>query len=707
MKQITLFLTLLLMACNTNHFNNKMDIPYPKTRTTEQTDTLFGIEVKDPYRWLEDDNSKETMAWVDAQNETTEAYLAKIPFRNQIRNRMETLWNYPKVLDPFKKGNRYFEYRNNGLQNQSVLYVQSNPNEEASVLIDPNTLSEDGTVALSQVEVSTDGKYLAYAIARAGSDWTEVFIRDIDTKEDLSDHLLWIKSSELSWDANGFYYSRFPQPKEGDELKGENSNSKVYYHTLGTPQDSDVLIFETPEHPEWSYSPKVIGNGEYLTIYVYESTSGNALFLKNLHKKNAPWVYLVQQFDKDYSVIGMQNNNLLVLTNNEAPKYKVQSIPLANPTTENWVNIIPEKEHTIVGCTLINDKLITDCLKDAQSLVEIYTTDGKYLYNVDLPGIGSVSGFTGENNDKTTYFTFTSFTTPGTIFEYDLENNTSTQIHQSEIDFNPNEYETKQVFYSSKDGTKIPMFITHKKGLQYDDQRPTLLYSYGGFNISLPPTFSIALITWLENDGIIAVPNIRGGGEHGEAWHKAGTLMQKQNVFDDFIAAAEYLIKNHYTSSEKLTIQGGSNGGLLVGAVTNQRPELFKVALPAVGVMDMLRYHKFTIGRYWATDYGTSDDSKEMFEYLLAYSPVHNVKAQTNYPAIMVTTADHDDRVVPAHSFKYAAELQAKKFNDLPRLIRIDKNAGHGAGKPTSKIIDYYADLWAFSFFNMQITPKY
>ncbi len=705
MKQSILGAAILLSACNSNHFNNQMDMSYPITTKQDISEDYFGTQVADPYRWLEDDNSKETMEWVDAQNEVTDAYLNKIPFRGAIRERLEALWNYPKIGAPFKKSDRYFQYKNDGLQNQSVLYVKSSPEDEGRVLLDPNTLSDDGTISLSSMAISDDGKYMAYGISRGGSDWNEIYIRNIDSGEDLSDKIMWIKNQGVTWYKDGFYYGRFPQPADGDALKGENRNSKVYYHALGTTQKEDQLVYEDPKHPDWTFAPEIIDGTDFLALWVYESTSGNALFVKNMKNRSAKWTKLVDNFEKDYSIISEYNGKLLINTNDNAPKYRIIAIDPNQPQPENWVEVVPEKEETLVGTKLMGGTLLLEYLKDAHSVVYAYTPDGTFLHEVEIPGIGSVGNFSGEKEDEEAFYTFTSFTTPGTIYKYNIKENTSELFHKSEINFDTEAYETNQVFYTSKDGTKVPMFIIHKKGLELDGNRPTLLYGYGGFNISLTPSFSTTRLTWLENNGVVAIANLRGGGEYGEAWHKAGTLMQKQNVFDDCIAAAEYLIAENYTSNKRLAIQGGSNGGLLVGAVVNQRPDLFAVAFPAVGVMDMLRYHKFTIGRYWATDYGTSEDNKEMFDYLYAYSPVHNVKADTHYPAIMVTTADHDDRVVPAHSFKYAAALQENAFDTTPRLIRIDKNAGHGAGKPTSMVIDSYADLWAYAFFNMNVTP--
>ena len=580
----------------------------------------------------------------------------------------------------------------------------NSPRDEGRILIDPNTLSEDGTVALAGTEVSDDYKYIAYLTASGGSDWNEIYIRDIESGKDLQDHIKWVKFSGISWYKDGFMYSRYPEPQKGDQLKGENKDSKIYYHKLGTPQSEDVVWYEDPEHPDWMFGAEISDDKKVVVISVTESTTGNALYVMDPLEKAVEKI--ISGFNNDYMVVYAADNRLLVYTNYQAPKYQLIQIDLNNPVKENWKVIVPENENVLTGAKYIGGKLMLEYMEDAKSQVYVCDVNGKVEKKLDLP-VGSVGGFTGEPEDKATYFTFTSFTTPSTIYKYDLVKGDLSKFMESKIKFDSNDYETKQVFYASKDGTNIPMFITYKKGLKLDGDHPTLLYGYGGFNISLTPTFSVTRLIWLENNGVLAIPNLRGGGEYGEAWHKAGTLMQKQNVFDDFISAAEYLIKEGYTSKEKLTIQGGSNGGLLIGACINQRPDLFAVALPAVGVMDMLRYHKFTIGRFWATDYGTSEDSKEMFNYLYSYSPVHTVKDGADYPAVLVTTADHDDRVVPAHSFKFAATLQDKVSDKNPALIRIDTKAGHGAGKPTDMVIQEYADLWSFAFYNMDVTPNY
>ena len=676
---------------------------YPQTYKDSISDNYFGTLVEDPYRWLEDDNSSETRKWVEEQNKLTDSILSQIPYRKKIERRLTELWDYPKEGAPFKKGDLFFQYKNDGLQNQNVLYVKTGFDGLERIIIDPNKMSSDGTVALSGVYISDDAKYAAYTISKAGSDWQEAFVRNIETGEETGDHLMWLKFSGLTWNGNGFYYNRFPEPLDGDILKGENKNCQVYYHRLGTLQKEDILIYEDPEHPDWSFAAEISSDKNWLFIHVTESTSGNALYVLNLQDNKREIVKLISDFESDFLPVDFIQGKIYLITNAKAPNYKVVAVTPGKWDREAWQEVIPEKESVLVSAKWMNGKLISEYLKDASSAISVYEETGKYMYDIDLPFIGSVSGFSGDKDDTYTFYSISSFSTPGTIYKYNLEENKSELISESAIKFNCSDYETTQVFYTSKDGTKIPMFLTHKKGLKPDGKRPTLLYGYGGFNISLTPVFSVTRLIWLENNGILAVANLRGGGEYGENWHLQGTKLNKQNVFDDFIAAGEYLIKQKFTSSEKLTIQGGSNGGLLIGAVTNQRPDLMAVSLPAVGVMDMLRYHKFTIGRFWATDYGTSEESEEMFKYLFQYSPVHSVKQGTKFPAILVTTADHDDRVVPAHSFKYISTIQEKGDGISPTLIRIETNAGHGAGKPTSKVIAEYADLWSFAFWNMGI----
>lgn len=697
-----LFAASLMMACTTK--TEKLN--YPVTKKVDTTDVYFGHEVPDPYRWLEDDMSEETGAWVKEQNAVTQSYLTKIPYREQIEARLTKLWDYPKISAPFKKGGNYYVFKNDGLQNQNIAYIKKSLNAEEKVILDPNKLSEDGTVALTNFAPSDDGKYIAYGVSRGGSDWREFYVKDIATGEDLEDHIMWAKFSSIAWFKDGFFYSRYPEPKEGDELKGENKDSKLYYHKVGTLQNEDKMVYEDTDKPDWGFSGGVTEDEKFLYIYVTESTSGNALYVKDVEKCGKV-IKLIENFDHDYTVLDHVNGKLLVHTNFEAPKYKIIAIDLNDYAPEKWTDIIPEKEGVLKTVDIVGGKIIAQYLKDAHSHVEICEMNGTYLHDLELATLGTVNGFKGKKSDESTFFTLTSFTTPSTVYEYDIASNTSTKYQESEIDFNADDYETKQVFYESKDGTKVPMFIVHKKDIELDGNNSVLLYGYGGFNISLTPSFSIGRLIWLEQGGIYVMMNLRGGGEYGEEWHEAGTKLQKQNVFDDCIAAAEYLVDNKYTSKGKIALLGGSNGGLLVGAVINQRPDLFGAAIPAVGVMDMLRYHKFTIGRYWAADYGTSEDSEEMFKYLHAYSPIHAINSETNYPAVMVTTADHDDRVVPAHSFKYIATLQEKYSGDNPVLIRIEEKAGHGAGKPTDKIIEEYSDEFAFMFKNTGLVPKY
>lgn len=705
---IVLFVIPMFFACN-NSKSDKMnfEIEYPETKKGEVQDEYFGTIVNDPFRWLEDDNSTQTVEWVKSQNELTFAYLKTIPYRDAMKQRLTKIWDFPKVSAPTKRAGKYFFYQNDGLQNQSVLFYKNTLDGEEIELLDPNSLSDDGTVSLSVVSISDDGKFLGYAISRAGSDWQEIFVRDIETGKDLDDHLKWVKFSGVSWYKNGFFYSRYPEPQQGQELSGVNTNAKVYYHEIGTTQDKDVLVYEDPANPEIGFGAGVTDSEKYLIISASVSTSGNALYYKDLTKENSQVKKLIAEFDHDFSVIDEIDDVLYVVTNYDAPKYKVITINLKNPNQRSWKDFIAEQEGVLQNVSFIDNKFIATYMIDAHSVIKIYDANGEYLYDLDNQSIGTISGFNGDRNDSFTFYTVTSFTEPATIYKYDIENNRSEVYYTTKLGVRSEDYVTKQIFYRSTDGTKIPMFIVHKDGIALDGNNPTLLYGYGGFNISLTPYFSISRLLWLEQGGVVAIANIRGGGEYGEDWHKAGTLMNKQNVFDDFIAAAEYLIDQKYTSSKRLAIQGGSNGGLLVGAVTNQRPDLFAVALPAVGVMDMLRYHEFTIGRYWATDYGTSADSKEMFEYLYAYSPLHNIKPDVEYPAVLVTTADHDDRVVPAHSFKYIATLQDKYKGENPVLIRIETQAGHGGGKPTDKMIDEIVDQYAFAFFNMDFTPVY
>ena len=699
MKRVIIsFLALSTMiSCNT-----EKPIQYPPTKKGDVKDTIFGTVVEDPYRWLEDDNSAETAEWVKSQNELTFGYLAKLPYRDQIKARLTELWDYPKFETPFKEAGIYFFKKNNGLQNQSVLYMTKDLNAEPTVLLDPNTLSADGTKALTGIEISNDGKYLIYQVAQSGSDWNEIFVKNIETGEMLPDHIVWVKFSGISWYQDGFFYSAYDKPEAGSELSKANEFQKVYFHKLGTEQTADQLILSDQTNPKMMFGAGMTEDKRFLLILKSQGTHGNALDFKDLSKKNSDFVPVTKSYDYEFNPIDNLGDDLFVLTNYKAPKYRLIKINTNHPEEENWVELVPEKENVLQHATLAGGKIVLDYLKDAHSRAEVYNYDGTFDYVLELPGIGTSDASSGKKNDPEAFYNFSSFNTPGEIYKYDFTTKKSTLYFRPEVKFNPDDFEVKQEFYASKDGTKIPMFIVYKKGLELNGKNPALLYAYGGFNISLTPSFSSARMAFMENGGVLAVANLRGGGEYGEEWHRTGTKRQKQNVFDDFIAAAEYLISQKYTSSEKLAIQGGSNGGLLIGAVTNQRPDLFKVALPAVGVMDMLRFQKFTIGWSWASDYGKCDDSEEMFKYLYAYSPYHNVKKGVAYPAVLATTADHDDRVVPAHTFKYMARMQEyNPENKLPLLVRIDSKAGHGAGKPTAKVIEEYTDLWSFMFYHL------
>jgi prolyl oligopeptidase len=699
---LSITLIVIVMGCT-----QQKPFNYPETRKGDVVDNYFGTEVPDPYRWLEDDTSEETAAWVKAENEVTFAYLESIPFRDALKERMTEIWNYPKMGTPSKEGDLYFYSYNTGLQNQSVIYMKKNLEEEGEVFLDPNGFSDDGTVALAGLSYSKDHKYAAYGISKGGSDWKEFFVKEIATGNDLEDHIEWIKNSGVSWYKNGFFYTRYDTPARGDELKGENKNAKIYYHQLGTPQSGDLLVHQDEAHPDRSFYMDVTEDEQYIMLYSYESTSGNSLAFKKAGLDDTPFTWLDEDFDDDYSPIGNDENMLYVLTNNEAPLYRLVGIDLNHPARENWVDIIPEHEKNVLeSATLAGEKIIASYIKDAYNSASVFHLDGSLLHEVSVPGIGSIGGFRGKMKDNTAFYSFTSFNYPTTTFKYNIAENIAEVFYTPEVDFDAEAYETKQVFYPSKGGTSIPMFIVHKKGLELDGTNPTLLYGYGGFNISMTPSFSTTRAVWLEQGGVFALANIRGGGEYGEAWHKAGTIFQKQNVFDDFIAAAEYLIDQRYTSNKRLAIYGGSNGGLLIGAVINQRPELFAAAVPMVGVMDMLRFQKFTIGRYWTVDYGSSDDPEE-FKYLLGYSPLHNISSEKDYPAVLVTTGDHDDRVVPAHSFKYIATLQEKYKGHHPVMIRINTDAGHGAGKPTDMAIQEYTDIWAFIYKNMDFNPEF
>ena len=691
----------VLGSCNTKTTNN-----YPVAEKDNTVDNYFGKEVADPYRWLENDTSAATAAWVEAENKVTNAYLAGIPFRDKVKQRLTELLNYEKIGAPSKKNGKYYFFKNDGLQNQSILYVKETLDGEAKVLLDPNKLSEDGTVALAGTSFSNNGKYMAYNISRSGSDWREVYVLDLATGQLTDDHIQWAKFSGAAWQGDGFYYSRYDAPEKGKEFSNVNENHKIYYHKLGDTQDKDQLVYQNPKHPKRFYSCSVSQDERVMFIYESGAEKGNNLFMKDLTKPNAPIVALTNDMEYRYSPIEVIGDKIYMRTNYGAPKYRIMTTDLKTPELKNWEEFIPEQDAVLSSGTVIGGKLVLTYEKDASQHAYVYSLDGKQEHEVALPTLGSVY-FSGDKDDKEAFYVFTSFTFPATIYRYDLDTNKSDLYLAPKVAFNPDEYTTEQVFYPSKDGTKIPMFLTYKKGLKKDGTNPVFLYGYGGFNISLNPSFSTNRLVFLENGGIYAQVNLRGGGEYGEAWHQAGTKLNKQNVFDDCIFAAEYLIKEQYTSKGKVAVNGGSNGGLLVGAVVNQRPDLFKAAVPAVGVMDMLRYHKFTIGWNWASDYGTSEESKEMFEYLYAYSPLHNITNDgTAYPAIMVTTADHDDRVVPAHSFKYAATLQAANTGNAPKLIRIETKAGHGAGKPISKVIDEQTDIYSFIMYNLGMNVK-
>ena len=685
-------------------------LKYPTTRKVTVTDDYHGTTIEDPYRWLENDvrEDKEVAEWVAAQNKVTDAYLADIPARETLRKELTELWNYAKYSAPFKVGGRYYFSKNDGLQNQAVLYTMETLDSEPSVLIDPNQWSEDGTVALAGMSFSEDGRYLAYGIQDAGSDWRTWRIMEIESRTILADELKWLKFTSAEWtpDGKGFFYGRFSEPEEGAAFQSLNLNHKLYYHRVGTPQSEDVLVFERPDEPEWGFGPSVTDDGRYLIITVWKGTADKyRVFVKDLHEPYGIPVELIGHFNDEYSFIGNDGAVLYFKTDLDAPNKRVIAIDLRKPQPEHFQEIIPEAPEPIESVGLVANMFVVSQLKDAKTQVRMYSTEGKLIREVDFPGIGTASGFGGKRTDIETFYSFASFTVPPSIYRYNMITGESELFRRSEIDFDSDKFELEQVFYESKDGTRVPMFIAYKKGLKRDGNNPTLLYAYGGFNISLTPYFSISRAQWLDMGGVFCVPNLRGGGEYGEAWHQGGMIHNKQNVFDDFIAAAEWLIENKYTSPEKLAIQGGSNGGLLVGACMTQRPELFAACLPAVGVMDMLRFQKFTAGRYWVDEYGSSDDA-EQFKTLLTYSPYHNLKPDTAYPATMVTTADTDDRVVPGHSFKFAARLQEKHTGERPVLIRIETKAGHGSGKPTSKQIEEIADMWAFLVKELKMDVK-
>ena len=710
MKHLLFFVTLGLFALSCNKTDKKplplMKVNYPETKTIDHTDNYFDSIVPDPYRWLEDDRSTETGEWVKSQNEVSFDYLNKIPFRGAIRERLAKLWDYEKYSAPFKEGDYTYFYKNDGLQNQYVLYRQKGENTP-EVFLNPNDFSTDGTTSLAGIDFSLDGTRAAYQISEGGSDWRKVIVLDAMSKNMLEDTLLDVKFSGLAWKGSeGFYYSSYDKPKEGSALSGKTQYHKLFYHKLGTPQSADVLVFGGEKTPRRYIGAFVTEDQQYLVITAAVSTSGNELYIKSLKNSNAPIVNVIDDFEKEHQVVHSDGDWIFIYTTLNAPNGRLVKVKASNPAPENWTDVISERMEPL-SISTGGGYFFASYLKDALSLVEQVDLNGKVVRTISLPGKGTASGFSGKWKDPVLYFTFTSYTQPATIYSLDVKTGKSSIYKESKVDFNPADFESKQVFYQSKDGTKVPLIITYKKGLVLNGKNPTLLYGYGGFNISLTPGFSTSNIVWMENGGVYAVANLRGGGEYGEDWHVQGTKLKKQNVFDDFIAAAEYLIKEKYTAKEYLAISGGSNGGLLVGAAMTQRPDLFKVALPAVGVLDMLRYHQFTAGAGWAFDYGTAQDSPEMFNYLKGYSPYHNLREGVTYPATLVTTADHDDRVVPAHSFKFAARLQKAHKGDSPVLIRIETNAGHGAGKPTAKIIDEQADKWAFTFYNMNVPVKY
>jgi len=699
-KIIQLISLILVISCFQSH---KKVIQYPHSKVDGNTyDTYFGTKVADPYRWLEDDNSKETAEWVKEQNEITFTYLKNIPQRELIKERLTEIWDYEKVSAPIKRGGKYYFYKNAGLQNQNVFYSSNELGGEEKVILDPNTFSENGTIALSGTYFNKNGNLLGYAKSNAGSDWKEFFIHDLSRGIDLKDHLKWIKFSGMAWAEDGFYYSCYPKPEEGGELDASNENAKVYYHKLGTEQKADRLIFSDTENPKISNYIGTSEDEQFVYLYRTKGTSGTAIYISEVDTGDHQFTTVMEDYDYDHGIIGNVGNTIYLKTNFNAPNWRLVKFDVTDPNPENWTDVISESKYPLNSISITGGKLLVKYSIDVSSRLYVYTLDGELETEVELPTIGTASGFGGKMEETEVFYNFTSFAYPPTIYKYDILTNTSTLYEKSKVDVNFSMYETNQIFYPSKDGTKIPMFITHKKGLQYDGTAPTLLYAYGGFNVSINPYFSISRMILLESGGIYASANIRGGGEYGEAWHEGGILLNKQNVFDDFIAGADFLVDNNYTSRDRLAVQGGSNGGLLIGAVLNQRPDLCAVGFPGVGVMDMLRYTQFTIGWAWAVEFGDPSESAEIFNYIHRYSPLHNIKRNEIYPAIMVTTADHDDRVVPAHSFKYTAHLQAQNPNNpKPLFIRIETDAGHGAGKPTSKKIEAATDTWAFMFHNM------
>lgn len=695
-----------LTACqNQSKDESQTPLVYPVSEKVDQVDDYFGTEVADPYRWLEDDNAEDVKKWVEEQNEVTFAYSEQIPFREKIRQRVTEIYNYPKYSSPFRAGDYYFFYKNDGLQNQSVIYIQKGLDGEPEVFIDPNKLAADGTIRIGLVGFSKDNRYVTFSRSEAGSDWRELRVMEIETRKELSDRIQWLKFSGAAWHGSGFYYSGYDKPEEGQELTARNKFQKIFYHKLGDPQDKDTLIYEDRDHPFQYKGVDVTEDKKYMFLIVSEGTHGNKLYYKDLSQKDMKFQSLIKGFEFDSYIIDNVGDEFLIFTNTDAPNYKVVLMDPKNPEKENWKTVIPEKPEVLRSANTAGGQLFCSYLKDVTTRVYQHELTGEFVKEIQLPGLGNAWGFYGKREDKILFYTFTSFTSPPTIYKYNIARGVSEVFHKTEANFDPADYVAKQEFYFSKDKTRIPMFIVHKKGLKLNGKNPTYLYAYGGYNISMLPSFNSTLIVLLENGGVYAMPNIRGGGEYGEEWHKAGMLLNKQNVFDDFIAAAEYLIKEKYTSKERLAIAGASNGGLLVGACMTQRPDLYKVAFPAVGVMDMLRYHKFTVGWGWVVEYGSSDE-EEHFKNLYSYSPLNNIKEGVSYPATLVTTADHDDRVVPAHSFKFIATLQEKHKGSNPVLIRIETRSGHGASS-TTKRIDEISDKWAFMFYNMGVEVDY
>lgn len=695
-------------ACKNSPETISSKLTYPETAKSDHKDQYFGVDVADPYNWLENDTSKATMAWVEAQNKVTFGFLDKISWRANLKKRLESLINYERISAPQREGQFEYFYKNTGLQNHSVLYrkPKDKPDAAPELYLDPNGFSKDGTIGLSGISFTKDGTLSAHQITEGGSDWRKVIVMDAIKKEIIEDTLKDVKFSDVSWYGDeGFYYSSYDKPKDGSQLSGKTQYHKLFYHKLKTPQSSDILIYGGEKQPNRYIGGYVTEDQKYLVLTCAETTSGGQLYVRDLSVKNGPFIQINGDYEKDFNYVENEGSKFYFLTNIDAPNYKVVSVDINKPAKATWVDVIPETEH-VLSSGSGGGKLFAEYLIDAKTAVKQYDLNGKFERDIELPGIGTAAGFGAKRDDKDLYYSFTSFTSPSTIYHYGIASGKSTLYIQPKIDFDPDAYETKQIFYQSKDGTKIPMFIVYKKGIKMDGKNPTILYAYGGFNINLTPAFSALRVAWLEQGGIYAQPNLRGGGEYGENWHQAGTKMKKQNVFDDFIAAAEYLKKENYTSTDYLAISGGSNGGLLIGATMTQRPDIAKVALPAVGVMDMLRYNKFTAGAGWASDYGTAEDSKEMFEYLRKYSPVHALKDSTAYPATLITTADHDDRVVPAHSFKFAARLQEVQQGDNPTLIRIQTKAGHGSVSTTQQI-ELQTDIYAFTWANMGVTPDF